>query len=107
MKRLIGIALLGVGFIVACGSRDRSFDDGAQPPGGPQGGGGNHDFGETDAASDARPMPIGTLTGKVVMPEGTIPLSDALIYLSPKMPDPIPRGVYCDKCVQLDSYAFT
>lgn len=107
MKRLIAVALVGVAFVVACGSNERGFEGAA-----PQGGSGTSpgdgtDFGAADAGSDARPPAIGTLTGKVVMPEGTIPLSDALVYLSPTMPEPIPRGVYCDKCVQLDSYAFT
>lgn len=41
------------------------------------------------------------------MPEGTIPLSDALVYLTSTTPEPIPDHAYCDKCVALDSYAFT
>ena len=109
MKRLAGIALAPFAFVllvVACGSSGRGFEDGTAPAGGGPAGG-DHDFGAVEAGSDARPPPIGTLTGKVVMPEGTIPLSDALVYLTGTKPAPIPRGVYCDKCVQLDSYAFT
>jgi hypothetical protein len=68
--------------------------------------GGSSGFGAS-GGSDAAPMPIGTVTGKVVAPEGTIPLSGALIYLTSAPPGPIPSGAYCDKCVQLDSYAFT
>lgn len=41
------------------------------------------------------------LLGKVFAPEGTIPISGALVYLSPSPPEPIPDGVYCDKCVKL------
>ncbi|MDB4933426.1 MAG: hypothetical protein JWP87_398 [Labilithrix sp.] len=107
MKRLVAMAVVGVAFVVACGSSGRGFDDGTSPPGSAPGAGGDQDFGAAEAGTDARPPPIGTLTGKVVMPEGTIPLSDALVYLTKTMPEPIPRGVYCDKCVQLDSYAFT
>jgi hypothetical protein len=106
MKRFIAFGLVGVAFVVACGSSERGFDS-AAPQGSSGSSGNGTDFGATDAGGDSRPPPIGTLTGKVVMPEGTIPLSDALVYLSPTMPEPIPRGVYCDKCVQLDSYAFT
>jgi len=104
MKKFLGLGLIGVAFVVACGSTGRAFDETAPPADAP---GNGKDFATTDASADARPTPIGSLTGKVVMPEGTIPLSDALVYLSPTMPDPIPRGVYCDKCVLLDSYAFT
>jgi hypothetical protein len=63
-------------------------------------GGGGADL---DAARD----PIGTLLGTVVAPEGTIPIAGALVYLTRRTPAPIPTGVYCDKCVQLDSFAFT
>ena len=101
MKKVVGIALVSIAFAVACGSTGRGFDETTLAPAA-----NSKDFATTDAG-DARPTPIGSLTGKVVMPEGTIPLSDALIYLSPTMPEPIPRGVYCDKCVLLDSYAFT
>ncbi len=45
----------------------------------------------------------GHLTGKVVAPEGTIPIAGALVYVSSSKPDPIPDGVFCDKCVQLES----
>jgi hypothetical protein len=45
----------------------------------------------------------GHLTGKVFAPEGTIPISGALVYVSATKPDPIPDGVFCDKCVQLES----
>jgi len=98
--------------VVACGSSGREgFENGDKSVGGNGGGGpnGGGDFGNGDAGdpSKARPPQIGTLTGKVVMPEGTIPLSDALIYLTDKVPAPIPTGAYCDKCVGLDSYAFT
>ena len=93
---------------IACGSSGRSGFD-ATGTGAP--GAGDTPSGElgtgTPDASDARPPAIGTLTGKVVMPEGTIPLSDALVYLADAPPDPIPTGAYCDKCVALDSYAFT
>lgn len=44
---------------------------------------------------------VGTLTGKVMAPEGTIPISGALVYLTPTSPDAIPQQVYCDKCIDL------
>jgi hypothetical protein len=93
--------------ILACGANAR---DGFENPGSGSGPGGSptDDFGSADASTDgARPPSIGTLTGKVVMPEGTIPLSDALVYLTSTPPAPIPTNAYCDKCVALDSYAFT
>jgi hypothetical protein len=70
-------------------------------------GSGGLDFNLADASSDVKPKPIGLVTGKVVAPEGTIPISDALVYLTNTPPLDIPSGVYCDKCVELTSYAFT
>jgi hypothetical protein len=92
--------------VVACGSSGRdSFDGASQGPGGATTPG--NELGTIDAGDGAAPPRIGTLTGKVVMPEGTIPIGGALVYLSDAMPAPIPREAYCDKCVLLDSYAFT
>lgn len=41
------------------------------------------------------------LLGRVLAPEGTIPISGALVYLTTTPPPPLPTGVYCDKCVEL------
>lgn len=41
------------------------------------------------------------LRGKVVAPEGTIPISGALVYVTGAQPPAIPDGVYCDRCVRL------
>ncbi len=92
---------------VACGSRSSGFAD----PNGPGAAGGDPNgmpvVGADDGGGDAMGPPIGTVTGLVVAPEGTIPISDALIYLTDSEPPAIPSGVYCDKCVELTSYAFT
>ena len=105
MKKALGLVFVAVGFAVACGSSERE-GFGEMPPG-LSGAPAGNEFGSQDAGDAARPPPIGTLTGKVVMPEGTIPISDALVYLTDAEPAPIPREAYCDKCVALDSYAFT
>lgn len=42
-----------------------------------------------------------TLEGTVVAPNGWLPVSGALIYLSATDPEPAPAGVYCDKCIEL------
>lgn len=42
-----------------------------------------------------------TLEGKVVAPEGTIPISGALVYTTTTPPSAIPDKTYCDKCVKL------
>jgi hypothetical protein len=91
---------------VHCGSSNGSgFQDaGASNEDGSNGNIGT--FGDA-SATDAKPNPIGTLDGKVVAPEGTIPISGALVYLTDAPPLEIPSGVYCDKCVQLESEAFT
>lgn len=109
-RKLCLVSLFASAAVAACGSSDR--DPLAKNAGGPnaQGngeGGAPGAIGSQVEPGDARPDPVGTLTGKVFMPEGTIPVSDALVYLTNRIPDPIPSGAYCDKCISLDSYAFT
>ena len=59
--------------------------------------------------TNPQPNPPGSrLSGKVVAPEGTIPISGALVYVTGTPPPAIPDGVYCDKCVHLpDGTAYT
>jgi hypothetical protein len=42
-----------------------------------------------------------TITGQVVAPNLTIPVSGALVYTTATTPDPIPNEVYCEACVEL------
>ncbi|MCS6913710.1 MAG: carboxypeptidase-like regulatory domain-containing protein [Myxococcales bacterium] len=44
---------------------------------------------------------VARLSGRVLAPEGTIPIAGALIYVTSRRPPPIPDGVYCDRCVRL------
>ncbi len=59
--------------------------------------------GDTDGDTDHTLPKAAHLKGTVFAPEGTIPISGALVYLSKSEPDPIPSGVYCDRCVELSS----
>jgi hypothetical protein len=43
-----------------------------------------------------------TLSGTVFAPNGTIPVAGALVYVSSSEPEPIPDGVYCAECVELE-----
>ena len=47
------------------------------------------------------PSETAHLRGKVVAPEGTIPIAGALVYLAATPPAAIPDGVFCDKCVHI------
>lgn len=84
---------------------------GTNGAGGTNGGGGTGGFDPgTGAGGYQQPTGIGTLSGQVLAPEGTIPIAGALVYLTKKTPPPIPSGVHCDKCVQIDPgtpYALT
>lgn len=107
-KLLAGLALSIVAGLAACGSsREPAGGDVSPDGGGPGPNGDPGQIGNNTDTPDAKPVAVGTLTGKVLMPEGTIPVADALVYLTSTIPDPIPEGAYCDKCVALDSYAFT
>ncbi len=54
------------------------------------------DCGSTVPPADAE------LTGTVYAPNLEIPISGALVYLTTDAVEPVPDGVYCDECVQLD-----
>ncbi|MCA9686254.1 MAG: hypothetical protein KC457_29065 [Myxococcales bacterium] len=43
-----------------------------------------------------------TLTGTVYAPNMQLPISGALVYLTDQPVEPIPDGVYCAECVELD-----
>lgn len=104
--RAVGIAL--VSGIAACSSAGGSDD--YTPGGGNDGGvGGNTDasilptdgsFLDTTGEASA-PFAKTHLKGKVVAPEGTIPISGALVYVQLASPGAIPDGTYCDKCVKI------
>lgn len=46
------------------------------------------------------PTPV-VISGKVLAPNKTMPISGALVYAVTTKPDPIPQEVFCDKCVEL------
>lgn len=112
----MGLAVLAVFgstlAFAACGSSSRSgFGDGTSSAGDPSGSSGGAFDPREASAPDAAQLPVvGWLQGKVVAPEGTVPISDAMVYLTTREPDPIPQGAYCDTCVQLspyEAYAYT
>ncbi len=47
------------------------------------------------------------LSGAVYAPNGSLPLSNALVYLATEKPAAIPAGAYCDECVKLQDGTFT
>ncbi len=83
----------------ACSASKESSDvrtDGSVTDGGTDG-----EFNVDGLATDTAIELPGTLEGKVVAPEGTIPISGALVYTTTTAPPAIPDQVYCDKCVKL------
>ncbi len=101
--------LLGLGalFIAACSATSEAPTGagGAASGAGGAGGAGSSVGGgfATGVGGSVTPVAIGELTGIVLAPQGTIPISGALVYLTQKSPDPIPNGTYCDRCVKLPS----
>ncbi|MBS2014122.1 MAG: hypothetical protein JST00_14625 [Deltaproteobacteria bacterium] len=85
--------------LAACGSEgSRGFEPpapGDTPPTAPTG-----DLG-TSGGTPKDPVGIGTLTGTVLAPEGTVPISNALVYVADAMPPRLPQAAYCDKCIEL------
>lgn len=105
-----------LGFFIACSANSGNDGSGAGGGGGVGATGGTSGAGGTGVILDSGldgsepPPSVATLIGTVLAPEGTIPISGALVYLTPVAPGAIPDGVYCDKCVKLDfqtPYTFT
>lgn len=86
----------------ACGSSRESYNEAATASPKTEAPGDKSGLGSSGGGAK-EPTGIGTLTGTVFAPEGTVPISNALLYLARAMPQPLPAGVYCDKCVQLDA----
>ena len=57
--------------------------------------------GDLGASGDVFPSGPVNLSGTVLAPNGKMPISGALIYVTVKEPKPIPDKVFCDKCVEL------
>lgn len=97
--------------VAACGSDSRaSFGGNPGDTASSSGGGGTFDPRDASAPDAAQLPVVGWLTGKVVAPEGTVPVSDAMVYLTTREPAPIPSAAYCDTCVQLaanEPYAYS
>ena len=87
----------------ACGSsRNGGFDD-SSSGGGASSSGSSGSLASSGGADGSTPTGIGTLTGTVFAPEGTVPISNALLYLATSAPGPQEPALTCDKCVQLTS----
>ncbi len=94
----VGIVLGGLG---ACSSTTRDGFSEAPPPApivapeaGPRLGG------------DASTSVDLTLKGTVFAPNGSLPLSNALVYITAQAPAAIPPAAYCDECVTLPEDTF-
>ncbi|MEO7113638.1 MAG: hypothetical protein ABI183_24580, partial [Polyangiaceae bacterium] len=89
--------------IAACGANaSHDFDSSNGNGSGALGDGGSGGT-LTGGGEGGTPAKVGDLAGKVFAPEGTIPISGALIYLTTGSPAPIPDGTYCDKCTTIDA----
>ena len=95
---VVPVALL----IGACSSSSGrgGFDDPAPAPAADAGGG--PQLGDN---TDHRTVSV-SLSGTVLAPNGSLPLSNALVYVTQQSPAPIPEGAYCDECVSLQEGTF-
>jgi len=96
----VGLVLVWIG---ACSASSSELDDNGSSSSGSTssgiGGGLNLDAGSEGGSG---PLPaVAYITGKVLAPEGTIPISEALVYTIQTTPDPIPQKVHCSKCVDI------
>ncbi len=96
---VVPVALL----VAACSSSSGrgGFDDPPAPGAGADAGPGNQ-LGDN---TDHRSVSV-SFSGTVLAPNGTLPLSNALVYVTQQAPDAIPAGAYCDECVTLQDGTF-
>ncbi len=121
MNRLaLGLGALALAMMSACGGATPG--DGTGGSGGipfpppttsndddPDGGtvavldvGGGSGMADDGGSTDCTPNPTNaTLTGTVHAPNLEIPISGALVFITPEEPDPVPDGVYCAECVEV------
>jgi hypothetical protein len=59
-----------------------------------------------DGATASVILVKGTFAGKVMAPNGTLPLANALVYFTPAAPPPLPDVTYCDDCVAVTSGSY-
>lgn len=101
--QIAGLASLFL-IAIACGSTgDQPSDPPTDPNNNP-----SNTFGDTDAAAPCQGLrcnqvacPGGgttSLSGKVYLPEGTVPLYNAIVYVPNAPVSPFPPGVACDQC---------
>ena len=91
------------GMALACSAADSgSSGTGGGGGSGATGTGGSFNTDASIADGSSEPPPaVAQLTGKVFAPQGSLPISGALVYLGSV--EPIPDSVYCDLCVELPS----
>lgn len=94
---LASVVALWMAACSAGGSSNDDDDDGSAASGGV--GGGLNLGGDNEGGGLAPDQAY--FQGKVLAPEGTIPISGALVYATQTMPDAIPDRVYCQRCVDL------
>lgn len=98
------LLVLGLGLVVACSSSSSrgGFQEGAS--------GDDNDGGTSPPAlggDAAANLTVAVkVKGKVYAPNGTLPMSNALVYLASEKPGAIPDGAYCDECVKLPEGTF-
>ena len=87
------LALVGA----ACSSSRESFPGDDKPDAGNLGPALNGDASTTVSV---------TFSGTIYAPNGTLPMANALFYVTAKEPEAIPEGAYCDQCVTLPDDTF-
>ena len=88
--------------VAACSSSSSHAGFDNPPPAAGGDAGGTPQLGDK---TDHRSVSV-SFAGTVLAPNGTLPLSNALVYVTQQAPDAIPAGAYCDECVTLQDGTF-
>jgi hypothetical protein len=83
---------------------DRSYSD---ADGDSDGGTDSDADGDSDGDTDTNPGGSGTIRGTVMAPNGALPISGALVYVTSGNAPPIDDGVYCYECDDMTGKKWT
>ncbi len=101
------LALLLAAGLPACEGKEHAGQGDADSDGDSDGDTDGDSDGDADGDGDSDPGALGTIRGTVLAPNGTTPISGALVYLAAGDVEEIPEQIYCYECDDMTGKKWT